>query len=806
MLNRILTINGYGPFVKWRSEANASSFKRVNVVYGANGSGKSSLASMFQAVAGGAAGASKTGTLTLDVCDGDPGSTSRQCSETDSTFWERVYVFNEEYVKRSLRFDGADGPDANGLLVLGEENIALEARIIALQNRIGVIDGEGIEKRKSLDATKKRMEKQISAVRDAVISELKNSDARYKASNVYRSTEIRKLLDGDRALFEGRSVDATADLEIVLAEGRPAIRESAVPSLNVADFLAPLREITNRPATVNVIAELASNAHNAQWVPQGIGLHEGMATCLFCASPITESRRAELAAHFDKSLLAVQMDADALALELEDGLSAVVRFAESLPRSVELYADIVGDYETALRAYSESVDIFSGRVNELIACLKLKRANPLQPIPTPSFAEIVEPNAASLLSHIQRHNDRSSRHNDAVRGAARRIELHRVHAAIESYDPELNACVSLEENLTEMREERASLRAQMIQLGNQDANPLHLADVHTVGLARILGRDELAFRSSEDSKKYLIERDGKPAVGLSEGERTAISLLHFLAHLKTRGISKRPIVIIDDPVSSLDQNVQFGVSAHLWTELVAGPMDTQVFIFTHSFEFFRQWIVQLDSFKASAIGGHTEHELRMRNREVDGQIRRVPVFEEWPKDTIMRRRLRSQYSFLFHRLARVVIDSAGGASLADQLEMLSMAPIAARKLLEAFLSFRFPAKIGDFNGSMKVALENVDNPTRTKVTRYLHAYSHNEEGDIAAPREPGEAATILRAVFQLMRALDDEHVVAMCQSFDIDPQVLAPDTGTPSNARTVMSITSESWGFERDEVLTGFIA
>ncbi|WP_105034849.1 AAA family ATPase [Cryobacterium aureum] len=674
MLNKILTIDGYGPFVNWRSEANASSFKRVNVVYGANGSGKSSLASMFQAIAGGGAGANKMGTLTLDVSDGDSGSTSRRCSEKDSTFWERVYVFNEEYVKRSLRFDGADGPDANGLLVLGEGNIALEAEIVALQNRIGVIDGEGIEKRKSLDAAKKRMEKQISAVRDAVISELKNADARYKASNVYRSTEIRKMLDGDRTLFSGRSVDATADLEIVLAEGRPAIRESAVPSLNVADFLAPFREITNRPVTVSVLAELANNAHNAEWVQQGIGLHEGLATCLFCASSITERRRAELAAHFDKSLLAVQIDADALALEMEDGLSAVVRYAASLPRSVELYTDIMGDYEIALRAYSESVHLFSGRVNELIACLKMKRANPLQPVQAPSFAEIVEPNAASLLSQIQRHNDRSNRHNEAVKGAARRIELHRVHAAIESYDPELNACVAFEEDLTDMRAERASLRSKMIQLGNQDANPLHLADHLTVGLARILGRDELAFRPSEDSKTYLIERDGRPAVGLSEGERTAISLLHFLAHLKSRGISKYPIVIIDDPVSSLDQNVQFGVSAHLWTELVAGPINTQVFILTHSFEFFRQWIVQLDSFKASAIGGHTEHELRMRNREINGQIRRVPVFEEWPKDTIVRRRLRSQYNFLFHRLARVVIDSAGGASLADQLEMLSMAP------------------------------------------------------------------------------------------------------------------------------------
>ncbi|WP_105034852.1 hypothetical protein [Cryobacterium aureum] len=106
---------------------------------------------------------------------------------------------------------------------------------------------------------------------------------------------------------------------------------------------------------------------------------------------------------------------------------------------------------------------------------------------------------------------------------------------------------------------------------------------------------------------------------------------------------------------------------------------------------------------------------------------------------------------------------------------------------------------------MKIALEKIDNPTRTKVTRYLHAYSHNEEGDISAPIAPGEAATILRAVFQLMRALDEEHVVAMCESFNIDLQALAPDTGAPSRTRAVISRISEFGGLGRDEVLTGFV-
>ncbi|QQD77190.1 AAA family ATPase [Curtobacterium sp. YC1] len=48
----------------------------------------------------------------------------------------------------------------------------------------------------------------------------------------------------------------------------------------------------------------------------------------------------------------------------------------------------------------------------------------------------------------------------------------------------------------------------------------------------LLGRSELAFTPSDDGKHYKIERSGLPATNLSEGERTAIALLHFLASIR----------------------------------------------------------------------------------------------------------------------------------------------------------------------------------------------------------------------------------------------------------------------------------
>ena len=89
--------------------------------------------------------------------------------------------------------------------------------------------------------------------------------------------------------------------------------------------------------------------------------------------------------------------------------------------------------------------------------------------------------------------------------------------------------------------------------------------------------------------------------------------------------------------------------------------------------------------------------------------------------------------------------------------------------MESFLSFRFPDKIGDFHGGMGSALAIVkDAAVRNQVERYLHAYSHNEEGNISAVVDPSEATVVLRSLFEMMKAVDASHFSAMCKALSID--------------------------------------
>ena len=85
---------------------------------------------------------------------------------------------------------------------------------------------------------------------------------------------------------------------------------------------------------------------------------------------------------------------------------------------------------------------------------------------------------------------------------------------------------------------------------------------------------------------YTITRGGVSAQFLSEGETTAIALLYFLKSLQDRRFPlANGVIVLDDPVSSLDANALFLAFAFIRERTKDAG---QLFILTHNFSFFRQ--------------------------------------------------------------------------------------------------------------------------------------------------------------------------------------------------------------------------
>ncbi|NLC92087.1 MAG: AAA family ATPase, partial [Treponema sp.] len=94
---------------------------------------------------------------------------------------------------------------------------------------------------------------------------------------------------------------------------------------------------------------------------------------------------------------------------------------------------------------------------------------------------------------------------------------------------------------------------------------------------------------NESSKtRFKIYRNNKPAFNLSEGECSFIAFCYFIAKLNDIDTqNKKPIIWIDDPISSLDSNHVFFVYSLILSEIVKKCNWSQLFLSTHNLDFLK---------------------------------------------------------------------------------------------------------------------------------------------------------------------------------------------------------------------------
>lgn len=767
-ITRIRKVDDYRVFQRWTDDRRATDFARINLLYGTNGSGKSTLASLLRSCAASDAAAAQS---KIELAASIDGVESAVTHATEG-FWSRVQVFNAEYVHENLRFDDNQGPRSDSLLTLGKANVDAEVELAEAERRRAEIEPKAAEARAAAKAAEANLERRMTEVAGHIVDDLRTSPvATYRGTNTYTRRNVRSLLVGDRAVFDSASTDVAADRE--LATSSPPRPYTDLFRGNLASVDEILRDSVAL-LTADVIslplAELAENPAGAEWVQRGLPLHEHAFECLFCGNEISTERRAALAAHFDRSVTDLQARIDAQLAALKASKQSATKLADSIPRDGDLYPDLAGKLRTARSKVRDLVDRYQRVISQLEGRLDAKRSNPFA-VPELELTTADTPTLRTVVEVVDTHETRRLAHEKEASAAARRVELARVKGLADEYDRLAKSAQELGDSAASLEDELRDLGQRIITLSNLDADPVPQAAELTGSVARLLGRSELAFTPSDDGKQYRIERSGLPATHLSEGERTAIALLHFLASIREGVLSgDAPIVVIDDPVSSMDEGILFGISSFLWSSLVENAYASQVFLLTHNFELFRQWVVQLEGAGRHVLGGYTIHEIRMRHRRRGSSVpRRAPEFDPWTSDLRQSSRLRSLYHFLFSRVARSVIEARPDLGLAERMDLLALAPNAARKMLEAFLSFRFPQHIGKFHQGMKAAIDALDDANiRTHVERYLHAYSHNEEGNVSAMIDPSEATVVLRSLFLLIRANDPKHLSAMCEALGID--------------------------------------
>lgn len=261
-------------------------------------------------------------------------------------------------------------------------------------------------------------------------------------------------------------------------------------------------------------------------------------------------------------------------------------------------------------------------------------------------------------------------------------------------------------------------------------------------LHKFLGRDNISLEYDSVNHGYKVMRDNERATNLSEGEKTAISFIYFITKLKENDNKiNDSIIIVDDPISSFDSNNLFSAYSFLKNECEQAK---QLFVITHNFSYFK---LVRDWFLGSRLNKFDRASVYFIEAEIHNLCRQSKIKKAMNSLT----QYNSEYHFIFSKVYNYKnnnIDETNAYLIGNLL----------RKLLEAFLNFKFPLKRNDFRTLFDSAVNDSD--LNEKVYKFINRYSHNQSIDFYDSQDDNilsESSTIVIDVLEKIIKKNDEN-------------------------------------------------
>ncbi|MBN1655085.1 MAG: AAA family ATPase [Deltaproteobacteria bacterium] len=757
-VTRFSRIKGYRVFRDFIWPAELLPFGQFNLIYGWNGTGKTTLAALLRHLQDRTA--VRGGDVVFEL-DGKEVA----ASDVPSALLPAVRVFNREFVAATvLSSAGEIAP----IYYLGQDSVEKQQQVEKLKKDLTSADTKVATAKSEKTSAEKALDDYCIA-KAKVIKELLIS-SRTPEYNNYDKRRFRQAVEQLNAISQPAALLCEAD-KAKLRSQKDAQTKNSVSTVirDVPDFVAltaSTEALLKRSVASKVIEELASNREVSSWVQRGLELHTGdrdTVQCRFCGQQIARARLVALEAHFNDEFSHFQSDVNALASRIEQNKKVLVEL--QMPESSRFYDHLATEIDAAMATARGLIEQSAGFLESLHSYVIRKRESPFQPSslnggpPAPDREAIIGAIAA-INAVVDQHNAITTRFQKEVDRACQQLEQCYVAEGFEEFCRFRQAIETAEASLVTASSEAQGLRDRIGAIEREIVEHRRPAEELNAELRAYLGRDDLRFEVRETG--YGMTRNGQPASDLSEGEKTAIAFLYFLKSLQDKSFDlPNGVVVIDDPVSSLDSNSLF--SAFSYMKERTKNCD-QLIVMTHNFGFFRQvknWFHHVNRTKCPAPERPRARFFLLR-AVGNGKNQRTasigaidPMLEEFD----------SEYHYLFKRVVEEAERKCESVPLGDQYSI----PNLARRLVEAFLSFRYPDYSG--NNALYHALErvNFDESKKTRILRFVHTYSHS--GQISPVEEDpwglSETTSVLCDILEMIRTEDPAHFDGMTKRIGI---------------------------------------
>lgn len=744
MITKFKSINNLAVFQNYEWDTNVQdaagnivNFKDINIIYGRNYSGKTTLARIIRALENGEI-SDKYENPEFEVSFND----TTNASQTELTsHGKKVRVFNEDFVKENLRFIIYPDESITPFAILGG-NASIEAEIESLKSELG--DNKEDEETgfylelKNASQVARTASESYQTENTQLTQKLS-----YKATNnpngiKYKSERfgdqnynIRKLEVDISNVIDSQFTPLT-DEEVALKE--KLIMESV--NLDVQQITRQsidIKTLSEKAETLvakiignsNKIEQLVRDSILNRWVKEGRQLHkEKLDECSFCGNDITQERWNELDSHFDEESEKLEKDIDNLIIEIE---GSIARIETQVPIDINKF---YSKYHSKLNRLINFREYVKSKLAEELTSLKLNLQQRKQDLLNPIVFNKISDSSKrlewcwSIFENIRLSANTYSNEIGAEQSEAKKLlrlrEIYDFANTIQYKNEvlkisQLKARAVLESQNKKDIDDKITAQLKLIDdkgrlMNDEEKGALKVNEF----LNNFFGHEFLTLKALEDEDqfgdkkiRFEIIRNGNKAHHLSEGECSLIAFCYFMAKLEdveTRG--SKPIIWIDDPISSLDSNHIFFVYSLINSEIVSNQDYEQLFISTHNLDFLKY----LKRFPSAANSVQRGYFIISRESEVS----KIKLMPKYLKDYV------TEFNFLFHQ---IYLCANAEADEESQHSLFYNFGNNTRKFLEAFLFYKYP----NANNDDKLTRFFGDNNQASSMTdRINNEFSHLE--------------------------------------------------------------------------------
>lgn len=595
MITRI-NINGIPPFNKTELETD----KKVNLIYGLNGTGKSTISNLLY-------------DLNHDACLNNALIEFDNGIDTIDSY--EFVVYNQRFVQDVFY----ESSEIKGIFSLSKDNAAAQAAIESANSEKTKLENQKTQK----ETEKADIENEIKKAKNDITEKVWEIKTNYSGGDRVFDYCLEGLKREKSKLFSHiESVKKSEDkpertIDDIQKELTTLLNDKAT-ELSLLSPLDDLSGIENNELLTKIIvgnenstvADFINEINNSDWVKQGLKYlpevyDNKQGKCPFC-------QKETIDVEFIREIQSFFGGAYERDLE---SLKGILEQYQSSANSIEKYAEfdtysillsLKADYESA---YAKLRSILSENIN----LINSKIEKPSVPVQLKSSSEYL----ANINEIIEQANNFINTFNEKIRKKDSTLNIIKdefwnimkwqYDDAIQAYNKEKKTKEQrigiLEKEVlninTNILTQDEIIRIQQSKTVNIDDAIDHInAALIDMGIAdfKIVKHSDTLYRLAREGQKDDVFKS------LSEGEKMIISLLYFIELCKgkvdrEKGDKKR-IIVIDDPISSLSHIFVYNVGRLLIQEFTdANPNNNrpqkyeQVFLLTHSLYFFYEMAI-----------------------------------------------------------------------------------------------------------------------------------------------------------------------------------------------------------------------